>query len=119
MHVCVAIDAMFQSVASAYGFVTVSFITWSFTMALGRHKSARKTTGKMISTPVQQQRIPRVLSVKFFLMSALNWCERLRRRGLGTGGEETAMRRRARGGGGGGGGGGEDATRMERKKSAS
>ena len=52
--------------------VTTSLLTLSSTSALGRQSTARKKTGRMISTPVQQQRTPRVLSVKFLRTRAKN-----------------------------------------------
>ena len=53
--------------------------TESSTSALGRQSTARKKTGRMISTPVQQQRMPRVLSVKFFFTNAKNCADDLYR----------------------------------------
>ena len=62
-------------VASWYGFAKTSLLRSSATSALGKHSSARKKHGSTISTPVQQHRMPRVLSVKFLRTSATN-CER-------------------------------------------
>ena len=64
-----------QLVASWYGFAKTSLLRESSTSAFGKHSSARKKHGSTISTPVQQHRMPRVLSVKFLRTSAAN-CER-------------------------------------------